>query len=420
MSLQTQGYDIMAKKSDTKATETQATETHAAAGEGKKKGKKKGAAAPAAPESPTVPVVTPSDADAPIVNKPKDDLDLTRNEAAAEQFTTVRLPVKGLIRIIPSLNARNLGKPIDKEDPKFLAFAASMHDEGQHEPSVVQYDVDGIPVLLAGFRRQAANEVNGVEETTYMVKPGVFEMVSARSSNLIENVDREQLTPVELVYGMFELKKESAKGGDLDKRKNPEVLSNDEIARRLRLNKSTVGNYLRIATHLIPDAQKVFRGEKKGFVLPVETAIEWAYLDAGDQQKRLDELLKGKKGENAEEGGEGGEGGEGDGNEGEGDDKKPVGMVKREKIVDLIKSFDRVKRGLKKIADAGEKMKSEEIDEAIGYHEIKIGTKWERVDMEMLTYIVTSLKHVLDRKKEKIRYVEPVEAAGEDEEEGEE
>jgi len=106
------------------------------------------------------------------------------------------------IEIIPSFNARF---KIDPKNPKTIALAASIQAEGLLENLVVREDVihePGQPArcryeLIAGFRRYTAmTQILGWTEARCLIK--VCSKLDAVVTNLVENLQREQLRPIEI------------------------------------------------------------------------------------------------------------------------------------------------------------------------------------------------------------------------------
>jgi ParB/RepB/Spo0J family partition protein len=242
-------------------------------------------------------------------------------KAATKNETTILARAK--IMVDPRSNARGFGKPIDTSADSFKELCESIRETGLLEPLVVRKHDNGSYSLLAGFRRIAACDAVGLTEIPVTVKVG--DEVEAMVVGLLENVQRDDLTPAEIAYACVAMKKAGKSVGV--------KLTNEEIAGKLHKSRSHIGNLIRCAENLPDVVAKAFRGES-GVMLKLETAIKIAGMTdkegKPDRDRQMEEwekvLGRANKGEGGEEEDEKGGTGE----------AKPPRMPRREKIEKLM------------------------------------------------------------------------------------
>ena len=110
-------------------------------------------------------------------------------------------------------------------------LAGSIRDHGVLQPIVVMPTGIGRYTIIAGERRFRAARMAGLTEIPAIVKD--VSLQSAREIALIENLQREDLDPVEAAEGYRSLMEQFN-------------LTQDEISRKLSIPRSTVANSLRI------------------------------------------------------------------------------------------------------------------------------------------------------------------------------
>ncbi|MEW6219407.1 MAG: ParB/RepB/Spo0J family partition protein [Thermodesulfobacteriota bacterium] len=129
---------------------------------------------------------------------------------------------------------RKLIKPDELEE-----LAASIREKGIIQPLVVRrLDEDGYE-LIAGERRWRASQLAGLEEVPVVVKD--VSPDEALELALIENIQRQDLNPLEEAEAYARLVEELR-------------ITQEEVARRVGKERSTVANYLRILA--LPDWAK--------------------------------------------------------------------------------------------------------------------------------------------------------------------
>lgn len=119
----------------------------------------------------------------------------------------------------------------DFDEGKLQDLANSIREHGLMQPILVNPLDNGRYRLLAGERRYRAARIAGLETL-----PGILREVDAPTAlqmALIENIQRQDLNPIEQAAAMQEL---ATKHG----------MSQEEVAKRLAMPRSTVANYLRL------------------------------------------------------------------------------------------------------------------------------------------------------------------------------
>lgn len=152
----------------------------------------------------------------------------------------------GAIEIDVSLVFPNPNQPrkaFDEDALRELSDSISRH--GIVQPIVVNRSDDKY-MIIAGERRWRAAKRAGLSKVPCIVKEYTERQI--KEISLIENLQREDLNPVEAAQAMRQLME------DYD-------LTQDELADRLGKSRSTVANALRLLT-LAPDVQKLLVQDK--------------------------------------------------------------------------------------------------------------------------------------------------------------
>src|SRR6266850_867453 len=127
-------------------------------------------------------------------------------------------------------------------DPRALQeLAESIRESGVVSPVVVRSKAPGYE-LLAGERRWRAAQVAGLHEIPAIVRDDLSEAESL-VVGLIENLQRESLTPVETAAGLKQL-------GDVF------GLTHEQVGARVGKSREYVTNYLRLL-NLVPPVQSL-------------------------------------------------------------------------------------------------------------------------------------------------------------------
>lgn len=147
--------------------------------------------------------------------------------AATEEAAAVGTPLYvSLSRIAPNPNQPRKAFP-EKELAK---MAASIREHGILQPLVVRTRDDGYELII-GERRWRAAQIAGLDEAPVVVLDATDR--AALEMALVENVQRADLNPVELAHAYDELMRH-------------EGMTQEEIGRRVGLDRSSVSNHLRL------------------------------------------------------------------------------------------------------------------------------------------------------------------------------
>jgi len=117
------------------------------------------------------------------------------------------------------------------EDKALEELTASIRIHGVIQPILVRRLNNGVYELIAGERRWRAAQIAGLKKIPVVVKDIPDE--KSLEFALIENLQRENLNPIEAAQGYQRLLKEF-------------TLSQEEIATRVGKERSTITNYLRL------------------------------------------------------------------------------------------------------------------------------------------------------------------------------
>ena len=117
------------------------------------------------------------------------------------------------------------------EDKALEELTASIRIHGVIQPILVRRLNNGVYELIAGERRWRAAQIAGLKKIPVVVKDITDE--KSLEIALIENLQRENLNPIEAAQGYQRLLKEF-------------TLSQEEIATRVGKERSTITNYLRL------------------------------------------------------------------------------------------------------------------------------------------------------------------------------
>jgi ParB family chromosome partitioning protein len=143
-------------------------------------------------------------------------------------------PLDQLQRVPVDAIQPNPEQPRDHFDPAALAdLAASIKAHGVLSPLVVRRDGSGSYVLIAGERRWRASKLAGLGEVPVMVLGRALTPAEQLELALIENLQREDLDPVESALGYQRLIKHHGH-------------SQESVARQVGKDRTTVTNALRL------------------------------------------------------------------------------------------------------------------------------------------------------------------------------
>src|SRR5579884_890319 len=138
----------------------------------------------------------------------------------------------GFRQIPVDLIIPNRYQPRKSFDPETLSsLAASLKDNGILQPIIVRREENGRFELIAGERRWRAAQLAGFTEISALVKDAKEQDLMEWA--LLENVQREDLNPIEKAQAFSRLVTDFS-------------LTQDEIATKIGVDRSTVANILRL------------------------------------------------------------------------------------------------------------------------------------------------------------------------------
>ncbi len=142
---------------------------------------------------------------------------------------------------------RNPGQPrVTFDDESLASLSESIRSSGILQPLLVTEQENGRFTIVAGERRFRAARLAGLAEVPCLVKTMTRE--EAMAASLIENLQREDLNPVEEAEGIRSLMNECS-------------LTQEQIAARLGQSRPAIANTLRLLT-LDSEMQSALRAGK--------------------------------------------------------------------------------------------------------------------------------------------------------------
>ena len=198
------------------------------------------------------------------------NLDAALAEAPAETVRTLSrdfsyLPINKI-----SANPDQPRKEFEEAPLTELANSIKVH--GIIQPLTVRHMGDGTFQIISGERRFRASQLAGLQEVPAFVRTANDQTLLEMA--LIENIQREDLNPMEVAYSYFRLAE------DFD-------LTQQEVAYRVGKGRSTVTNHLAVL-NTSPKVQQAVR-EKK---ISIGAAKTFASIkDIGQQEAFLDDII---------------------------------------------------------------------------------------------------------------------------------
>ena len=116
-------------------------------------------------------------------------------------------------------------------DDKIEELAASIKEKGVIQPVIVKREGGGRFMLIAGERRFRASRIAGLKKIPAIVRDA--EPEDALEIALIENIQREDLNPMETAHGFDKLMERFG-------------LTQEKVAKKVGKDRATVANYLRL------------------------------------------------------------------------------------------------------------------------------------------------------------------------------
>jgi ParB family chromosome partitioning protein len=165
-------------------------------------------------------------------------------------------------RIIPGVSQPRT----DFNEETLKELAQSIKEKGIIQPIVVSRVGDGTFRIIAGERRWRASKIAGLEKIPAVIKD--VSTIEAVEIALIENIQREDLDPVETATAFDKLIREFN-------------LTQEELSTRVGKDRATIANYLRILK--LPDEVKHYL--KQGTITMGHAK---AILSIEDPQKQIE------------------------------------------------------------------------------------------------------------------------------------
>lgn len=158
-----------------------------------------------------------------------------------------------LPKTAPALNELELERitaaadqPRKKFDENGLKeLSASIKEKGILQPLIVTPNGDGSFKLVAGERRLRAARLVGLKKVPVIIRKSADQ--DRLETALIENIQREDLNPIEIARGLEHLQGFG--------------LTQEALAERLSMDRASIGHYLRILK--LPEATRALVGEGK-------------------------------------------------------------------------------------------------------------------------------------------------------------
>ncbi len=186
----------------------------------------------------------------------------------SDNIESKRPPMEGVALIDVAKISPNPNQPRREFDQEQLGLlAASIQELGLIQPITVKRSGDDEYLIISGERRWRAAMMAGIERMAAYMREVDDEQLYAMA--LVENLQREDLNPIEVAFGMRRLIDECA-------------LTQELLSKRLSMKRPTVSNYLRLLN--LPD--EVQYALKRGLTT-MGHAKAIASLDSVEEQIEL-------------------------------------------------------------------------------------------------------------------------------------
>lgn len=155
-----------------------------------------------------------------------------KNERSQNLPSSIDVDENGGLWIDPSLLKPNPKQPRAEFNPKQLdELCDSIKENGILQPIIIEDAGNGDFYIIAGERRTRAAKMAGLKKVPVQLRK--FDEVKKLEVALIENIQRADLNPIEEAKAYYNLIQLSE-------------LSQDEVAKRVGKNRSTVANAIRL------------------------------------------------------------------------------------------------------------------------------------------------------------------------------
>lgn len=174
--------------------------------------------------------------DAPVTPKSLDvdsvSLSSSTKSKSSKLPSSIEVDENGGLWVDPSLLKPNPKQPrTDFKQKELEELSASIIENGVLQPIIIEDANDGTFYIIAGERRTRASKMAGLTKVPVQLRK--FDEQKKLELALIENIQRSDLNPIEEATAYYNL----IQMGDL---------SQDEVAKRVGKNRSTVANAIRL------------------------------------------------------------------------------------------------------------------------------------------------------------------------------
>lgn len=196
----------------------------------------------------------------------EEDADKTEKEESGEKGESVTMLDMSAVHPNPNQPRKNFDQIALRE------LADSIAKHGVIQPIIVNKDVSGGYMIIAGERRYRASKMANLDKIPAIVKR--YSERQIKEISLIENLQREDLNPIEAAYAMRALMSDYG-------------LSQEELAERIGKSRPAIANTLRLL-NLMPETIKLVESGE----LSAGHARTLLPVPEPDQIKLAEEVIK--------------------------------------------------------------------------------------------------------------------------------
>lgn len=177
-----------------------------------------------------------------IYDESNDNITIEKESAENQKDINDNITELDINKIFPNPNQPR--KHFDEEALQELASSIKLH--GVIQPLVVNKDIDGKYMIIAGERRWRASNIAGLTKVPVVIKNYTEKQI--KEISIIENLQREDLNPIEAARAIKQLMDEYN-------------LTQETVSDRIGKSRSSVANTLRLLS-LYPDVIKMIEDGK--------------------------------------------------------------------------------------------------------------------------------------------------------------
>ncbi len=119
------------------------------------------------------------------------------------------------------------------DESKLKELAESIREQGLIQPVVVSKQNDDTYIIIAGERRWRASQMAGLQEIPVYIRDNVHSETENDLASLVENIQREELNPLELAEAY-------------DRLLQKKTLTQESLAKKLGVSRVAIANTLRL------------------------------------------------------------------------------------------------------------------------------------------------------------------------------